>query len=151
MNILVIFILLSIISSQSNNGDKEGQVVFIYNAKSGLVNGMFDYVHKFVSPSTYECNLCSITYDMGGKKDQWVVYLNTLPLEVKFAYKDNIFNDEFNIDYNDETLPCAFLITGETQSLILSSTEIGKMKTLDELKTLLSLKFIDYGVRIKGN
>ena len=72
------------------NKNKIMQLIFVYNAKSGFINGVFDYVHKFVSPQTYSCNLCSITYDNTGKKDEWNNYLNSLPIEVIFAYKDNL-------------------------------------------------------------
>ena len=39
------------------------EIVFIYNAKSGTVNSLIDWAHKIVSPDTYECSLCSMTYD----------------------------------------------------------------------------------------
>ncbi|WP_232221892.1 hypothetical protein [Methanococcoides burtonii] len=45
-------------------------LIFVYNADSGLINEMKDYVHKIVSPSTYECNLCAITYGNTGIKNE---------------------------------------------------------------------------------
>ena len=47
-------------------GDKE--LIFIYNAKSGLVNEMIDVAHKIVSPRTYDCNLCAMSYGTFTKK-----------------------------------------------------------------------------------
>ena len=38
------------------------EIQFIYNAKSGLANSIFDLAHKLISPDTYECNLCKITH-----------------------------------------------------------------------------------------
>ena len=61
------------------------ELIFIYNAKSGFFNSVMDYVHKFVSPETYSCNLCTLTYDNTGKKNEWANYLNTLPIEVEFV------------------------------------------------------------------
>ena len=46
--------------------DKE--LIFIDNAKSGLVNEMIDFAHKIVSPETYDCNLCAISYGTFTKK-----------------------------------------------------------------------------------
>ena len=74
-NLCLILSLSLILSMESEN-----RLVFIYNAKSGIINGIFDYVHKFVSPSTYSCNLCSLTYDNLGKKNEWAKYLNNLCL-----------------------------------------------------------------------
>lgn len=38
------------------------EIQFIYNAKNGLANSIFDLAHKIISPDTYECNLCKITH-----------------------------------------------------------------------------------------
>ena len=38
------------------------RLVFVYNANAGLVAGMLDSVHKVVSPATYPCSLCAVTY-----------------------------------------------------------------------------------------
>jgi hypothetical protein len=46
--------------------DKE--LIFIYNAKSGLVNEMIDFAHKIVSPRTYDCNLFAMSYGTFTKK-----------------------------------------------------------------------------------
>ncbi len=38
------------------------EIQFIYNAKNGVANSLFDLAHKIISPDTYECNLCKITH-----------------------------------------------------------------------------------------
>ena len=43
--------------------EDESELIFIYNAKSGIVNEFLDFAHKIASPSTYNCNLCAISYD----------------------------------------------------------------------------------------
>ena len=47
------------------------EIVFIYNAKSGLFNAFLDWSHKIISPKTYECKLCAITYNNFGKEKKW--------------------------------------------------------------------------------
>jgi len=37
-------------------------LIFVYNANGGLVNSWLDTAHKIVSPSTYSCSLCAITF-----------------------------------------------------------------------------------------
>ena len=51
------------------------KLIFIYNAKSGLVNEMIDFAHKIVSPETYECNLCAISYNTFTKKKDGQIIL----------------------------------------------------------------------------
>jgi len=37
-------------------------IVFIYNAHSDIWNKYIDFAHKIISPSTYACDLCSLTH-----------------------------------------------------------------------------------------
>jgi hypothetical protein len=37
------------------------RLLFVYAGDSGAVNGLVHYVHKIVSPATYECHLCALT------------------------------------------------------------------------------------------
>ncbi len=41
-------------------------LLFVYNADSGLVAGLFDSAHKLLSPSTYQCQLCTLTHGVTG-------------------------------------------------------------------------------------
>jgi hypothetical protein len=54
---------------------EEKELIFIYNAKSGLVNEMIDFAHKIVSPETYDCNLCAISYGTFTKKKSGQIIL----------------------------------------------------------------------------
>ena len=100
---LVIVLIINNLLSQNSvvQENNSMQLIFVYNAKSGFLNGVFDYIHKFVSPHTYSCNLCSITYDNIGKKNEWSKYLNSLPINIIFAYKDNLYNYIKNIEINN--------------------------------------------------
>ncbi len=42
--------------------DTEKALIFVYNADSGLLNAINDGILKIVSPSTYQCSLCSLTF-----------------------------------------------------------------------------------------
>ena len=57
------------------------EIVFIYNARSGKINSLIDWAHKIVSPDTYECSLCGITYDNLGKRDEWAAFLKELKIK----------------------------------------------------------------------
>jgi len=47
------------------------KLIFVYNADSGLLNAMKDWAHKIVSPETYPCSLCALTYDNLGMRRPW--------------------------------------------------------------------------------
>lgn len=64
------------------------RVVFVYNADAGLANALLDWGHKLVSPSTYDCSLCGVTYGHLGMKRSWREFVASLGTEVTFTYRD---------------------------------------------------------------
>ena len=45
--------------------------LFVYNADSGPLKALFDFGHKIVSPGTYPCSLCRLTYGPFGMRREW--------------------------------------------------------------------------------
>ncbi|WP_162910528.1 hypothetical protein [Hymenobacter oligotrophus] len=70
--------------------DTPAQLLFVYNANSGLPNALLDAVHKLVSPSTYACSLCAITYGAVSMRPEWKQFLRALPLPTKFLYRNQL-------------------------------------------------------------
>lgn len=62
----------------------EKTLVFVYNAKNRLFNKLSNFAHKLISPNTYACNLCAITYSEFGMRNEWKVFLNSLNFRVGF-------------------------------------------------------------------
>ncbi len=69
---------------------QEGTFIFIYNAKSSFYNKLTGFVHKAISPSTYECDLCNLTHGTFKAKKEWNDFLAKLPFKYEFFYKDNL-------------------------------------------------------------
>jgi hypothetical protein len=46
-----------------------------------------DSVHKIMSPSTYPCQLCAITYGLLAMKREWRRFLDGLGMEVMFHHR----------------------------------------------------------------
>ncbi len=63
------------------------RLVFVYNAEAGLVAGAMDSLHKLVSPATYPCSLCAITYGFVGMRSRWRVWLAAQPLPAVFYHR----------------------------------------------------------------
>ena len=73
--ILKILFLLSLSSGLMSKETTNKELIFIYNAKSGLVNELIDFAHKIISPESYDCNLCAITYGTFAMEKNWDNYI----------------------------------------------------------------------------
>ena len=127
---------------QSANEKKEKgskhRIIFVYNADSGALPSLKDYVHKIVKPSTYPCNLCALTYNnLGFKGKDWRNFIGNLGIEVKFLHKDE-FLKLGKIEARD--FPAVFEQKGPKIVLLISHHEINKCKILKELEDLVLKK-----------
>lgn len=110
------------------------ELIFIYNAKSGIANALFDFSHKIVSPSTYACSLCSLTYGDFGIKKQWQYFLNELDGKVTFLYKNQLQS----INYKPTKIPCILLKSDDKNiQEIISADELNNFSGLSELIDVL--------------
>jgi hypothetical protein len=67
-----------------------GGLVFVYNADSGRLNALLDWGHKLVSPGTYACQLCALTYAPLGMKEEWRQAVAALGVPVSFLHRDEL-------------------------------------------------------------
>ena len=121
------------------------ELIFIYNTKSGVVNELIDIAHKLVSPETYDCNLCAISYGAFFMKKKWSTYIETLPFKSTFTYKDKFSKD----GYSNIKFPSVFIRSNEKLDQIISATEINEIKDLDQLIGLLNHKLYQQGIDMK--
>jgi hypothetical protein len=66
------------------------ELLFVYNADAGLVNGLLDTLHKTFSPATYACSLCAVTYGATSMRPEWRAFLRQLPADVSFLHRDEL-------------------------------------------------------------
>ena len=64
------------------------EILFVYNANSGLLNAIKDVVHKMTSPNTYSCSLCALTYTTVTENKAWKKFRQTKSSEFVFLHKD---------------------------------------------------------------
>jgi hypothetical protein len=107
--------------------------LFVYNADSGFFNTVKDTLHKVVSPKTYECNLCKITYGPISMKARWKAFISSL--DARFLHKD-----EFEKHHPPGKYPCVYKQEGEKLTLLISQEEMNAVRDLDELITLMKKK-----------
>lgn len=95
-------------------------LIFVYNADSGAVNTLLDSAHKILSPSTYQCQLCQLTYGVFKENEAWKDFRQALSEEVVFLHRD-----EFEQQYPDRFSYPVLLRVGE-----------GKLKELLPAETI---------------
>jgi hypothetical protein len=113
------------------------KLVFVYNADSGLFNTLADMAHKIVSPETYNCQLCKLTYGNIGMREQWKAYLDTIDAELVFLHRDEFFKQYRE---NAMALPAMFLDRDGVVDLFMSEAEINACQSLDALIEKLDTK-----------
>ena len=138
---VLFFVFIHIINGDSN----KSELVFIYNAKSGIINSLIDFTHKVISPDTYECNLCAITYGTFAKKDIWEDYIESLPISSIFTYKDKILDKKLD----NVILPAVFQKKNDRFIQLISSVELNKLNNLQGLIVLLNSRLKENGVMKK--
>lgn len=112
-------------------------IIFVYNADSGIFNILTDAAHKLLSPETYSCNLCSITYSAAGMKKEWKDFISTLPLPAEFLHRDEL-QKKYGIQ--DVALPAVFIKKDREMSLIASADSINSCKTVSDLEKLVKMR-----------
>ena len=66
----------------------EAIIIFVYNADSGKLNAALDVANKLLSPSTYNCQLCQMTYGVVSEKEAWKEFRETATEELLFLHRD---------------------------------------------------------------
>ena len=110
-------------------------ILFIYNANEGLFSAMADAAHKLVSPATYPCSLCAITYGAVSMRGEWKAYLKRLPHETRFYHRE-----DFARDWPGEavTLPAILEVThGGRLSTLIPKEDLDKVQSVAQLITML--------------
>lgn len=107
------------------------KLIFVYNADSDFASSVKDTAHKLISPSTYPCNLCKLTYPLVSMDREWKKFVESLPYKVSFLHRDELHNQ-----YPKQKgirLPAVFKEDSSGIRLFVSHDEISKAKNVQEL------------------
>jgi hypothetical protein len=125
-------------SSQTTNGDaQEKSLLFVYNADTGLFSVVTDYAHKILSPKTYPCNLCALTYGNMGMNKKWKEFIAALKVPIEFLHRDEFV--KFHA-VSDTQLPAAFVKKGDAITMLITPGEINECTSVDALIALVTEK-----------
>lgn len=113
-------------------------LIFIYNADGGVLDALGDMVHKIVSPATYPCSLCALTYGPVATRGAWRRFLKRLGLPTLFLYRDE-FRGE--LDRRNLALPAVLLGSdGDQPEIFVSARELAALPDLAALMALIETR-----------
>jgi hypothetical protein len=116
------------------------QLIFVYNADSGLFNTVTDIAHKIFSPQTYSCGLCALTHSYFSMRDEWKSFIESLGVTCRFMHRDEFVKEYKNENYDWPTI----LIKRAGQlKVCLGPADINTCGTVEELKALIREKCLD--------
>lgn len=118
--------------------DENTKLIFVYNAQSNVFAQVGDLIHKTISPKTYQCRLCGLTYSGISVKGSWKDFINSLPIKSEFLHKDEFIKRYPQL--TETTLPVVFRMEGDNLSVFVSTEEINKQNSLEELEDLIRKK-----------
>jgi hypothetical protein len=114
-------------------------LIFVYNANGGLLHALGDMVHKIVSPGTYPCSLCALTYGAFSKRPAWRRFLGMLGHPQLFLYRD-----EFRRDLDGRYLALPAILLGEQDGsqprVLVSAAELDALPSLPALIALIEAR-----------
>lgn len=105
------------------------EIIFVYNARSDKINKLIDFAHKIISPSTYSCDLCTLTHTNFGQQKDWKAFLENSSYLLHVYYKDQ-FEKKFKKTFE---YPIILNLAGDEISIILDKNEIAKIDNLPDL------------------
>ncbi len=105
------------------------KLIFVYNANSGKLTAAFHVAHKIISPSTYACNLCALTYGTFTERDVWKKFREESDTELVFYHKDE-FEHEFKKTF---TYPIVLKEENRELTEYISTNKINAINDVEEL------------------
>lgn len=106
------------------------KIIFVYNAKSGIGNSILDIGHKVLSPNTYKCNLCDLTFGLFKENAEWKRYRESSDYKLEFLHKD-----EFERRYNEKRVYPIILGLKKNNIFteLINCERLNKINSVDEL------------------
>ena len=109
------------------------RLVIVYNADAGLLASVIDSVHKLISPSTYPCSLCAVTYGPLAMDRRWRAYLTALPMAVTFHHRP-----DFHAAYRAWSAAALPLIARDDDGVLTPLLDAAALARLDTVPVLIA-------------
>jgi len=120
------------------------RLIFVYNANSGKVNSIIDSVHKIVSPSTYSCALCAITFGNFRENKVWKNFRERSETDLEFYHKDEfqrLFKSKWLAKFE---FPIILASKNEELQIFMTKEELKKLENVESLLNEIKRRQSDY-------
>ena len=98
------------------------RIILVYNEGNGLFDAVSGWSHKLLSPATYQCALCKVTFGLTGMLVKWKNYIEMLPFTVTFLHRDE-FREQFPAHVS-VTLPVILAGKSGRTEILLSADDL---------------------------
>ncbi len=90
-------------------------------------------IRKIIRPSTYSCDLCSLTYGKFSEKTEWKKFRKNLDAETEFLHKDE-FQKKYASKFGYKFEFPIVLISGERDlEILVNKNELSAMEDPSQL------------------
>ena len=116
------------------------RLILVYNADSGLLNALKDAAHKIVSPATYPCSLCALTYGWVSMRACWRRFLASLPITKVFHHRD-----DFALAFPRLAVPLPAILLAEGDGpprVLVSAPELDALPDVQALIALVEERLV---------
>jgi hypothetical protein len=109
------------------------KLIFVYNAETGFVNSLLGGAHKMISPATYECHLCELTFGSFTEKRIWKKFRQKSNVPMEFLHKDE-FKKQYASKFGHKfTFPIVLIETKNGLEVFIKTEELNAMKGPENL------------------
>ncbi|MEN8789833.1 MAG: GTPase [Flavobacteriaceae bacterium] len=116
------------------------KIVFVYNADSGKRNAILDSLHKVLQPSTYDCNLCDITFGILHEKKEWKEFRTTYEGDMEFLHKDE-FQKAYASKFGHRfSFPIVLVAVSGTLEVLIGTEELNALPEANSLIDLIKAR-----------
>jgi hypothetical protein len=116
-------------------------LLFVYGIERSSLSAVTDYHHSAGPGKTQKCPLYSLIITPVGMKKGWKRFLSDLGFPSRFLYFDE-FQQEFGIQ--DIQVPAVFVLSGKSIHQIITTDEINRTGSADQLAELVKKNLIHY-------
>ncbi len=114
-------------------------ILFVYDMRGGIASVLRFAARRGVKEVLRPCTLFVTTHSRLGLRKEWSDFLRGLPFDSEFMKKD-AFMRRFS---SCCSFPVVFLRDGDDLRMLLSSREINKVKSEEELEVMLRMALKD--------
>lgn len=104
------------------------ELIFVYNADSGLFHALKDAFHKTFFPKTYPCSLCALTYGSTSEKKDWKQFRQQQTIPMRFLHKD-----EYEAQFDFACEYPAVLLKNDDLQTVIQARELNAITSLNDL------------------